>query len=165
MEERLRLAVEFAQGVFHLHDNGNLWNDLSTRNALLFMTNGRPHLKLCDFGCAYVNGQMGDEMNAMNDDGVHETRYWVPPRGRERWRIPMIAKELFAMGSAIFEIKEWKVPYAEAGDNERQVTRWVYEGKLPSLSLENPATELISKCWAEGYSTSKGILDDLERLG
>jgi serine/threonine protein kinase len=158
MEERLRLAVEFAEGVCHLHNNGIISNDLSTRNTLLFESEGRLHIKLCDFGCAYRDGRMGDEMN---DGGVHESRYEILPRGRITWEIPMMVQELFAMGSEIFEITEWKVPYADAGDDSGKVRRWVYDGKLPTISPENPASAVISKCWAEGYTTSEDILRDL----
>jgi tRNA A-37 threonylcarbamoyl transferase component Bud32 len=43
---RLQMALQFAEGVAHMHARGVVWGDPSTRNALLFE---KWRLRLCDF--------------------------------------------------------------------------------------------------------------------
>ena len=119
---RLRMAREFAEGMAHLHSKGVLWHDVSPRNALLF---DGMHVKLCDFGASFAGE--GDDVGPMND-----TRCTVPRRGRREEDIPVMVCELFALGSAVFEILEWRVPYDGVEDVE--IGWMVYRGELPVVS-------------------------------
>lgn len=68
-------------------------------------------------------------------------------------------KELFALGSAIFEITEWKVPYDDIP--ELSIPQMVYEDKLPSILEENPARDIIDGCWHERYDMAESIVREL----
>ena len=153
INERLRMALEFTEAVAYLHRKGVTWHDISTRNALFF---DNFHIKICDFGASFVDGY------GFEPDQGYETRYDVPPRGRKRSEIPFRIKELFALGSAIFEIMEWKVPYD--GIAEPDILQMVYSDKLSSISSENPARDIVDRCWHEKYDTAETILMELGEI-
>ncbi|RSL80746.1 hypothetical protein CEP52_017332 [Fusarium oligoseptatum] len=100
---RLRLAYQFSKGVAHLHQNKIIWGDLSTRNALLF---DEWHVKLGDFADS-------DGVDAYPRDWYGcEDRYCPPGSDNpQRHNIETMKRELFALGSAIYEVLEWTVPY------------------------------------------------------
>jgi hypothetical protein len=75
--------------------------DLSTRNLLLF-DDVEYRVKLCDFGASLFN----DHHCGLG--GFYESHYTLPPRGRKHHDVPLIARELFAIGMAIYELTEWK---------------------------------------------------------
>lgn len=138
IEVRLGMAADFAEGVCCLHEKKVLWADLSTRNALLF---DKYRVKLCDFGGALLDGACHAVIQA------YEMRY-MPP-GQARWNeIPMMARELFALGSAIYEITEWKVPYGNS-TSEQEAGKRINRGELPVLDENNPARDIIMRCWTE----------------
>ncbi|KAL2020022.1 hypothetical protein VTK56DRAFT_8925 [Thermocarpiscus australiensis] len=117
MSVRVRMAHEFAQGVAHLHSRNVLWHDLSTRNALVF---DGLHVKLCDFAGATVPGLYETRMQ------VYEVRY-TPPASPMNWgAMAPLLHELFALGSAVYEITEWELPYGTSTteeDAERSLAR------------------------------------------
>ncbi|EKJ72446.1 hypothetical protein FPSE_07327 [Fusarium pseudograminearum CS3096] len=100
---RLQLAHQFSEGVAHLHHMGIIWGDLSTRNAFLF---DNWQLKLGDFADS-------DHMNAYPSDWYGcEDRYCPPGSNNPQMHdVGTMNRELFALGSAIYEITEWKLPY------------------------------------------------------
>lgn len=162
IEVRLGMAADFAEGVCHLHEKKVLWADLSTRNALLFEGH---RVKLCDFGGALLDGAQYTFIQA------YEMRY-TPP-GRARWNeIPMMARELFALGSAIYEITEWKVPYGNS-TSEDEAGKILSCGGLPVLDEKNPARDIIMRCWTEytlaqeswiDYTLAREVYYELRRL-
>ncbi|KAH6617979.1 hypothetical protein B0J18DRAFT_492926 [Chaetomium sp. MPI-SDFR-AT-0129] len=125
---RLALAAQFAEGVAHIHACGIIWGDLSTRNALWFdgsddggsgrdrggiVTNGP--LKLCDFADSEF---FADYSTEWYDCG---SRYCRPGSTRPHRQQPpgqTLEREISALGSAVYEIVEWKIPYG----SERDVT-------------------------------------------
>ncbi|KAL2753134.1 hypothetical protein ACRALDRAFT_1083579 [Sodiomyces alcalophilus JCM 7366] len=153
MNKRLRMALEFTEAVAYLHRKGVTWHDISTRNALFF---DDLHIKICDFGASFVDGY------DFEPEQGYESRYEVPSRGRKLSEIPFRVQELFALGSAIFEITEWKVPYD--GIPEPQIVQLVYSDKLSFISEDNPARDIIDRCWHEKYDTAETILKELGEM-
>lgn len=149
---RLSMAVDFSKGVAHIHRCGIRWGDLSTRNALLFEGY---RVRLCDFAAAIVPGEYEDITQ------TYESRYSVPEReGSDR----AIDEEIFALGSAVYEITEWQMPYGNAAD-ETIVDNKLHRGILPDLRRDNPAAEIIKKCW-EGYynDSADTVVTDMEKV-
>ncbi|KAK0621979.1 kinase-like domain-containing protein [Bombardia bombarda] len=157
MAARLRMVQDFAEGVAHLHACGVIWCDTSPRNTLLFTEDWR--LKLCDFGTAQFKDVVKDQYEP--GKGMYEITYSLPPRGREGDKeLPPMAEELFALGSAIFEITEWKMPYFEEGELIAD-TKYFHD-ELPEPSQDNPARDIIRKCWQEEYEAVVDVIRDLE---
>ncbi|KAJ2895424.1 hypothetical protein MKZ38_006592 [Zalerion maritima] len=108
--------------------------DLSTRNTLIF---DGLRLKLCDFA--------GSRLEGVYDDitYLYEIRYRPPLPRKDCPSVGSMKQELFALGSAIYEISEWKVPYGTTAD-DRNVDRALGRGEWPVLSDDNPAGDIVA---------------------
>jgi serine/threonine protein kinase len=128
---RLQMALDLAEGLAYAHEKGVRCDDISARNALLF---DDFRVKLCDFGAAVLDG---DERG----NSSYEDRYRLPPRGRQQSELPRIAEDLFALGSSIFEVTEWKLPHQDVDEDEVEVL--MVQDILPETSTDNPAASII----------------------
>ena len=74
-------------------------------------------------------------------------------------------REMFALGSAIFEIMEWKVPYGSDTEvPEEDVITALEAGKWLQLSSDNPTKAIVRGLWGYLYESSGEVVDDLQRL-
>ena len=68
-------------------------------------------------------------------------------------------RELFGLGSAVYEITEWKRPFPELDDDE--VDSKYARDEFPPLD-GNVARHIIWNCWAEAYTTAQEVANDLK---
>jgi len=156
-QTRLELAVQFSEGVAYIHKCNIIWGDLSTRNALLF---DKSRLKLCDFAESdlmdnYPRGWYGCE-----------DRYCPPGSDRPQFHnISTMYREIFALGTAIYEIVEWKVPYGpQTKVSEDEVLKALVDGIWPQITSDNPVEKVIRRCWEYKYESSQQVVDNLKSL-
>ncbi|ROW16524.1 hypothetical protein VPNG_02838 [Cytospora leucostoma] len=147
---RLEMAVALAECVAYLHCRGVIWGDLSTRNVLIFEDDS---LKICDFASSalkIIYPQFGIY--------TYEPGY-CPALPEDQVRtLSMMQRELYALGSAIFESTAWKFPYADfSGD----IWDLVESGTMPVIADNNVARDIITRCWNFGYDTAGAVADDL----
>ncbi|KAI3324576.1 hypothetical protein HD806DRAFT_534039 [Xylariaceae sp. AK1471] len=89
------MALDIATGLSYVHLRGAMSCDLSCTNLFLF---DELRVKLGDFSGALLDGF------DFEWDQTHESRYHLPSRGREYNDVPLMKRELFGLGSAIYEI-------------------------------------------------------------
>ncbi|CCT75831.1 uncharacterized protein FFB20_00844 [Fusarium fujikuroi] len=75
--------------------------------------------------------------------------------------LSMMERELYAVGSAIYEITEWKFPYAGIDGDIWDI---VEAGIAPVIGIENTARGIIYRCWKFGYDSASAVLGDLTAL-
>lgn len=68
-------------------------------------------------------------------------------------------RELFSLGSAIYEITAWERPFTNLEDNEVDAT--YARDEFPSLG-GNVAGQIIQNCWAVVYATVQEVIADLK---
>ena len=114
-DDRLRMVLGVSSGMTHAHAKNVIYCDISCRNLFLF-----PGwcVKVEDFGSTIINRDPS-ETNI-----VEEIRYELPLRGRAFEDRPSIKRELFVLGSAIYEIIAWEMPFKdlETDDIEKKYT-------------------------------------------
>ncbi|EJT71453.1 serine/threonine protein kinase [Gaeumannomyces tritici R3-111a-1] len=122
-------------------------------------------IKLCDFGTAALFE------NYDKDYWGAEVRYTPPgPSAHLDKRgdikdVGIIHRELFALGSAICEITEWTVPYGPEHEvTYEEVQAMLLAGEWPDISLDNPAEDIIRRCWDYQYVAASEIVEDLESI-
>ncbi|KAM0433390.1 hypothetical protein ACHAPT_004268 [Fusarium lateritium] len=147
MHTRLRIAVDFAEGVQHIHSCDVLWGDLSTRNTLLF---DDLQIKLCDFAGSRLKGVFGDITYQ------YETRYCPPGPEEDSPAIGTMERELFALGTAIYEITEWKVPYGVKADEE-DLDKALGRGEWPELAPTIQRTRLSCDAGSSNLARRKRL--------
>lgn len=111
----------------------------------------RPYyIKLYNFGNSLVEG------NDFEIANYEEAAYELPLRGRTLKGQPVIMKELFALGSAIYEITAWLKPFA--GDEITEIENKLSEEVYPNLEVL--ATRgVIGKCWDEKYESVGEVIN------
>lgn len=66
-------------------------------------------------------------------------------------------RELFALGSAIYEFSAWEQLFPELTDDEADSK---YAWEFPSVE-GNISRHILWNCWAEAYETAQEVADDL----
>ncbi len=152
LDDRLRMALGVSSGIAHAHAKNVLHCDISCRNLFLFPDSC---LKVGDFGNAAVDG-VPSENNVLE-----EIRYELPLRGRAFDDRPSIKRELFALGSAIYEIIAWEMPFEDFGSDD--VERLYAAEEFPDLS-GLVAADIIRDCWAEKFETARDVEEAIKKL-
>ncbi|KAF1352970.1 kinase-like protein [Lizonia empirigonia] len=148
--DRLKWCIDLATGLAYMHSLEVFHCDFSCRNVLLTEQNV---VKICDFGGASLDGN--------ESEGVEEPRYELPLRGRAWEMRPYVKRDLFALGSCIYEIMAWKKPFPTLDDHEIQ--KRFDQDEFPDLS-DVLCRQVIQKCWNEGYDGTGEVLLDLQAI-
>lgn len=124
---------------------------MSCRNLFLF---DGFRVKLGDFGASLLEGR--EFMPTFCEESQYELRL----RGRRFSDRKPVKRELFALGSAIYEISAWERPFQGLEDEEVE-TRYARE-EFPSL-VGNIAGPVIQKCWNEDFESANEALEALRQ--
>ncbi|MGB7328911.1 MAG: protein kinase [Rubripirellula sp.] len=104
--ERLRLFVEVCDGVQHAHQKGIIHRDLKPNNVLVAATDGRPAVKIIDFGIAKVaKKQTADETQHTLDSAVIGTPiYMSPEQADASYRDIDTRSDVYSLGIILYEL-------------------------------------------------------------
>ncbi|KAH6714571.1 kinase-like domain-containing protein [Leptodontidium sp. MPI-SDFR-AT-0119] len=150
-EDRLNMALGVSSGIAHMHSRNIIHCDISCRNLLLFPD---WRVKVGDFGSAR-------DGNPSENNIVEEIRYELPLRGRAFEDRPYIKRELFALGSAIYEIMAWEMPFEELGTDD--VEKKYAAEEFPDVTCVL-AGDIIRDCWDEKFDTAEDIEGAIQKL-
>ena len=150
---RISMALDTAVGLAHVHARGVRHADLSCRNLFLF--NGF-RVKIGDFGASVVEG------SNFTPEVCEEARYELPCRSRSFDDWPMINRELFALGSSVYEIVAWERPFPSLKEEEVE-ERYARE-EFPSLDIISAVRPTITNCWKEVYKTADDAVASLDEV-
>ena len=147
-ELALRWSLQAAQGLAYIHSKGVLQTDISCSNMLLDKSN---NLVLCDFA--------GSSLDGGKPTVASGTRYQRPYDGIKSGC--SIEDEIFALGSAIYEIWTTQQSYQ---DEEEELVTWNYrQRRYPDV--ENlPVADIMTKCWKGTYTSISEAEGELEKL-
>lgn len=154
---RLKWCRQAAEAVAYIHEKNVIHCDISTRNFLL---DQRQDLKLSDFQGIFVDPK-GVTFNGF---ALENAKSFLP---RSPTSIPNKKSDLFALGTAIYEIMTGHEPFPELDENndedEVEIEKRYTEQNFPILDglLEN---RVIQKCWSLAYETSESCLEELAAL-
>ena len=96
-------------------------------------------IKIGDFGGSIIKGR---ELS-FPVTVAEEAQYELPCRGRDRHELPTMKRELFALGSCMYEIMAWIRPFQDLRDSE--VTKRYERGEFPSL--DNISVTVAQASW------------------
>ncbi|KAB5559907.1 hypothetical protein GE09DRAFT_1285811 [Coniochaeta sp. 2T2.1] len=128
-ETRLQMALDVATGLSH---------DL--------------RVKIGDFGGSIIQG------HDITTTTCEEMRYELPCRGREFDHRPLIKRELFALGSAMYEIMIWMRPFQDLDDGEVEA-KYARE-EFPDLEGITIGP-IIKECWNEDFESAGEVVEQL----
>ncbi|KAE8446095.1 hypothetical protein EG329_012603 [Mollisiaceae sp. DMI_Dod_QoI] len=143
----LKWARQVAEGLAFVHGCQVIQGDVGCHNILLDSKN---NIKLADFA-----GSAIDQLDASVN---YEVRSRLPGITR-----PTKQSDIFAFGSAFYELATGSTPYA--GKSYTSVQNMYKNKKFPEdvdgISYFGPT---IRKCWQQGFKSGKDVMDALGRI-
>ncbi|AEO67614.1 a1cb4551-0f34-4a86-b00c-587d82721e25 [Thermothielavioides terrestris] len=149
LQTRLNMVLEIAAGLSHVHACGVWHSDLSTKNIFLFPGF---HVKIGDFG-----GSVADALG-YHTGTLEDQDYELPCRGRDFRERPRNKRELFALGSAMYEIMSWARVFP--GLSEDEMDERLKREDFPAVDAL-VLGDVIESCWKERYSAVEEVVRDL----
>jgi serine/threonine protein kinase len=142
-QTRLKMAIQIAYGMAHVHSKNVFQCDFSCRNVFVFEN---WLLKIGDFGGSKIDDQeplVGEE-----------TRYQLPLRGRDSEAVDYTKTEIFALGCGIYEIMAWKAPFP--GMKEEQISEKYAREEFPGTD-GLLVGDIIRACWNEEFEAAADV--------
>ena len=138
-------AQQAAQGLEFVHDCGVIQGDVGCHNMLL---DDDDNLKLSDFAGSSIDGSKSTV--AYEDWSFLPHRDIIPEK-----------RDLFALGSAIYEMSTGHPPYHNKSKAEIQNLYW-NEIFPPTRGLV--LGDVIQKCWERHYSTARQVIIAIQEI-
>ncbi|OAA53593.1 Protein kinase-like domain protein [Niveomyces insectorum RCEF 264] len=169
LAQRHQMALDVAVALAYVHSRGVYHADISARNLFLFPGF---RLKLGDFGGSGIVADTGG--HAQHDPEYtrttthEESDYFLPPRGRAYHELPPLQRELFALGSALYEIVAWRRVYGPRvdpdviADDDVRYKKRERGDQLPPLDDLGRVGPIIQRCWDEQYERAIDVVADLQ---
>ncbi|KAI6226359.1 Tyrosine-protein kinase [Aphelenchoides fujianensis] len=160
--ERVKFAVEAAEGMVYLHQKGIIHRDLAARNCLI----GRHGaVKIADFGLSQVISEAVRRVQS----GEQIPCRWMAPESLYARAVFSLKTDVWAFGVLLYEIfNDGGKPWPDWPN--KKIATWIRKGRMPALPARTPAAvaELVQRrCWvleAEARSTMVPVKEELEAI-
>ena len=137
-------AKQAAEGLAFIHDHYIIQGDVGCHNMLLGEAN---ILKICDFAGSSVAGS----------HAVVDYEVWSKSPSIDE---PTKQSDLFALGSAIYEMSTKLPPYH--GKPWAEITKLYQRGQFPSLNEVGKMANVIANCWSQKYAYATEIVHEID---
>ena len=141
---RCKMAFAVAQGLFSLHQQNIIHNDLKSANVLVRHYGDEWELKLTDFGVSKIKQETARFTNTSQG-----TPAWMAPELFDKKSCSK-ASDVYAYGIVLWEIVSRKRPF-EGLSLGQIVTEVFVKKERPPISPEAPSSlvALMSSCWKQ----------------
>ncbi len=145
IERRLCWAKQIAEALRFVHSRNVVHGDVTCANILL---DEQLNTKLSDFGGSSLDG----------------SPLLVAVTASHRCPGPALSiqGDIFALGSAFYEIMTGYVPYHEF--SEEEVEARYSKSEFPETKFLGPIGDVITMCWYGRYSSFDAIITDIEGI-
>jgi serine/threonine protein kinase len=152
--DRVRWCRQAAEAIAYVHTKNVIHCDISTRNFLL---DAKLDIKLSDFQGIYVD----QDGVLFNGDALESAKSYLPRQSSNSNE----SSDLFALGSAIYEIMVGHEPFPELDelDDEEEIEKRYLNGQFPALH-GIPGGHIIQKCWSVVYDHAHACVEELQTL-
>ena len=156
LDQRLKWALQTAEGLAYVHNQNVLHCDMSVGNLLL---DSNMNIKLSDFqgkllqpdGTVIFNGGVGEN-----------TMSWMPRADRG---LSNCKTDIFALGTVVYIITTGRLPFPGlvSVEDEDEVQRRFRTREFPTLE-RHLGGDVVRKCWTGVYESVSEAITDLREL-
>jgi serine/threonine protein kinase len=139
-------SKQAAEGLAFLHDHQIIHADVGCHNMLLDSTDV---LKLCDFAGSAVQGSPAST--------GYEVWSQLPSKNEDK---PTKASDLFALGSAIYEMSTKELPYREKPLAEVRIL--YQQQQFPPVKNDASLGRVIINCWSQKYASASEVVHEID---
>lgn len=156
LNQRLKWALQAAEGLTYIHAKNVLHCDISVGNLLL---DSDLNIKLSDFQGRLLH----PDGTVILDGGAHESVMSSMPR-LDRNSCDYNT-DIFALGTAIYFMITGCPPFPDLDtlDDEDEIQRRFEEREFPSLE-QHQGGDIVRKCWTGSYNSAAEVVLDLQKL-
>jgi serine/threonine protein kinase len=143
----LRWAIQISQALQHAHSRDVFQVDIGPHNVLL---DWAEDVKLSDFAGASIDGSPPSVLPSPHSEHPNM-------QGKN----PSVQSEIFALGSALYEVETTRQPYHDKSDED--IEELFRAGEFPDTSALLLG-EVIRKCWGVAYKDVGEAVNDITRI-
>jgi serine/threonine protein kinase len=172
IKERLLLFMQVCEGVQHAHHQAIIHRDLKPSNILVADVDGRPMLKIIDFGLAKVIAQRQSETTRFTEVGtmLGTPSYMSPEQADSHERGVDTRTDVYSLGVILYELLAGALPFASreagaAGDEAMLQKMRTDVARRPSAkvrSLGEDAKDVATKRQEEPQSLARHLNGELD---
>ena len=142
-------ARQMIEAVAFIHSKGVRHSDIKLSQWLL---DGELNARLSDFNACGFDSQPGLDLDGSKALGYEQPSHFMP---RDPDRDNTVRSDLFALGSALYELERGRCPYAEL--REELITGFFASEHFPSLAGLSMGF-IISACWRGEFLSAGQML-------
>lgn len=152
IERRIDLLIQACDGVQHAHQNAIIHRDLKPSNILIVEMDGKPLVRIIDFGLAKTIGAFDGAGTELTKFGIFmgTPGYMSPEQADVRIRNVDTRTDVYSLGVILYVLLTGLQPFEDAGHGLPPFDEW-----LRRLREEDPAPPSVK------YSVNRGSMVDV----
>jgi hypothetical protein len=166
------LCSQACVGVQAAHDCGIVHRDLKPDNLFIIMREGKPFVKLLDFGVSKFDAELTGGMGMTKEGATLGTPFYMPPEQVRGEKDIDARADVYAMGVILYECATGKRPFE--ADTLPHLALLIHEGKPQPIEELRPDlprgfADLVRRAMAsdrkQRFATARELAEALSQFG